>query len=164
MRLYLKQQTASGNEIFAVCDMLANPIYTVLRGESAFTEKMLILDKEKNVAAKISRIGPETFSRSTITAYGKPSIRLFQNMAGIQPAYRLFGVSWRFRGNVPTRSFDLVELDGSLVMSHGVCWNPEGNVFCVDVIRETDLLWCTAISVIIDSVLPSGTVAAVPVS
>ena len=163
MRVYLKQQTAPGRELFRAFDVLGNPVYTILCGEKTLTGKMLLLDNKQEIAVKISRIGPETFSRYTILEKGRPSVRLYQNMAVLQPVYQLLGISWKFRGNITARSFDLIEPDGAVVMSHGVCWRPGGNVFCLDIARERDVPLCVAISAVIDSVIPPGLTAAVPV-
>ncbi len=164
MRLYLKQQAGSNGELFYIFDLFGNPLYTVLSGEKTLTGKMLLLDREERILVKISRIGPETFSRYTILEKGKPSVRLYQNMAGLQPFYQLLGINWKFRGNVASRSFDIIRPDGCVVMSHGACWDRDGNVFCLDIAQNTDVLLCASISVIVDSVLPLTTAAAVPVS
>jgi len=86
-----------------------------------------------------------------------------QNLKAAHSPIKIRGVNWRFRGDLLTRSFDLVDIDSAVVMTHGRCWNQNGDCFAIEVTKESDVLLCLCIAVILDNTVFGSLTAALPV-
>lgn len=85
-----------------------------------------------------------------------------QNLTASRQPIKIKKVSWHFRGDLAARSYDILNVDSTVIMTHGRCWNSVGDCYAVDIPRESDILVCLCLSVILDSTVIGGTPAAVP--
>lgn len=163
MKLYIKQSSAEGNELFTVYNHLGQLAYYVQSDENALYSKMIVLDIAKNAVAKINRIGVRTFSRYDINIDDNECARIFQNLAAIPPKFSIRGVNWHFRGDMVRRSFDVLDVDNMVVMTHGRCWGINGECFAVEITSSQNELLCLCIAVVIDSIVIGSIGAVLPV-
>ncbi len=164
MKFYIKQSTADGNEVFTILNEVGQPVYHVQSDESTLTGKLKILDTQKNVVAKINRIGVVGFSRYDISIDDKDCARITQNLAAaVTPKFKIHGVSWHFRGNMLLRTFDVLNVDHSIVMTHARNWGVNGECFAVDIALPQNEVLCLCIAVVIDSIVMGGIGVALPV-
>ena len=163
MRLFLKQNTDGGKTLFTVSDELGRLVYTVAGDSNTIGGKFYLLDNKKIPVARISRLGTTTLSRYAVYIDGQERATVIQNFAAPRQPYRLRGITWQFRGDPMTRSFDLVCLDSTLIMSHGRCWGICGDCFAIDVLKEEDVILSLCISVAVDNTITGGAVSALPI-
>lgn len=164
MKYYIKQNTADGKEVFTVLNEVGQSVYHVLSDESTLYSKLILLDEAQNVVAKINRIGVIGFSRFDINIDDKECARITQNLAAkVTPKFKIHGVSWHFRGNMLLRTFDVLNVDHSIVMTHGRNWGINGECFAVDISLPQNEILCLCIAVVIDSIVMGGIGAALPV-
>lgn len=164
LKLYLKQNTGSEDSLFTVYDIGGVPLYNVEAegGLQVFSGQMNLLNMEQKQEARIVRMGLSTISTYTITMDNKEKARVMQNLVSQKMPYRILSPNWKFRGCVQTRSFDVLDADENLVMSHGLCWDTPRNCFSMEIHLETEVPLCISIAAIIDSAALCGT--AVPLT
>ena len=163
MEFYIKPCTAEGS-LFVICNAAGEQVYYVTGENNALGGKLYLKDCNGREVVKIRRLGTPEISRYSICVQGKERAGILQNFIGSRPVYRLYGVSWSFRGNVLSRSFDIIDVDGGVLMTHGCCWRAKGDCFAVTVTRDADAPLCLAIAVVIDSLVLNGGAVAQPVS
>ena len=164
MDLYIKQNTEPDNILFHIFDKAGVPAFTVTGDLGSLGGKLYLLDAGGTEAARIHRLGVSTLSKYSVVIGEKERLRVTQNFTAPKQLFKLTKTSWRLRGDFLTRTFDVVDADHSVLMSHGRCWNSCGDCFGVQITRDQDVPACLAVAVIIDSVVLCGTGAAVPVS
>ncbi len=163
MEFYVKP-CAAESSLFAVYGAAGELLYQITGENSALSGKLFLMDSGGREAAKIRRLGTSEISRYSIFVQGKEQAGVLQNFIGAKPVYRLYGVPWSFRGDVLSRSFDVIDVDGGVLMTHGRCWKGRGDCFAVTVTREADVPVCLSIAVVIDSLALNGGAVAQPVS
>jgi len=164
MKFYIKQNTADGKEVFTICNEVGQPVYHVQSDESTLYSKLTVLDTAENVVAKINRLGLIGLFRYDINIDDKDCARITQNMtAAGAPRFRIHGVSWHFRGNMALRSFDVVNVDHTVVMSHGRHWGVNGECFAVDISLPQNAILCLCIAIVVDSIVIGSVGAVLPV-
>ncbi len=162
MKFYLQQST-NPDTLFAVSDFLGQPVYRVTGDSLSIGSKTYLIDQNKKEAARIFSVGLTTISKYAIFIGDKERARVIQNLSAARQPIKIKGVSWRFRGDLATRSYDIVDVDSTVIMTHGRCWNASGDCYAVDVTRESDVLVCLCLSVILDSTVIGSIAAALPV-
>lgn len=162
MKFYIKQSTGT-DALFTVIDSLGQSIYRVAGDSLSIGSKFYLIDNNENEAARIFSVGIPTLSKFSIFIDDKDCARVTINLKAAHSPIKIRGVKWRFRGDLLTRSFDLVDDGSAVVMTHGRCWNQNGDCFAIEVTRESDVLLCLCIAVILDNTVFGGLTAALPV-
>ena len=121
MEFYVKP-CAAESSLFAVYGAAGELLYQITGENSALSGKLYLIDSGGRETAKIRRLGTSEISRYSIFVQGKEQAGVLQNFIGAKPVYRLYGVPWSFRGDVLSRSFDVIDVDGGVLMTHGRCW------------------------------------------
>lgn len=79
---------------------------------------------------------------------------------------RFKGVRWRFRGNLITRSFDILDDEkmnpAKTIMTHGRCWNCQRECYAITIPEEKDVPLALCVAVAIDSTVMSDFTFPVP--
>ncbi|HEX2985274.1 MAG TPA: LURP-one-related family protein [Caproiciproducens sp.] len=161
MQFFL-QQSADPDTLFAVLDSSGQPVYRVTGDSLAVGSKIYLVDQNQNEAARIFSVGLPTIAKYSIFIDDKERARVTRNLTVSRQPIKIKKVSWHFRGDLASRSYDIVDIDSTVVMSHGRCWNSVGDCYALDIQRESDILICLCLSVILDSTVIGGTPAAVP--
>ncbi len=161
MKFYIKQSTEP-DALFTVMDSLGQLIYRVTGDSLSLGSKIYLVDQNKNEVARIFSVGLTSISKYSVFIGDKERARIMQNLNATRQPIKIKGISWRFRGDLVSRSYDIINVDSSVVMSHGRCWNASGECYGIDVANESDVLLCLCLSVILDSIVIVGSTAAVP--
>ena len=161
MHFYLRQNSDT-DALFIIMDSTGQLVYRVTGDSLSIGNKISMIDNEQNEIARISSVGLATLSKYTIYVGEKERAHLTWNSGAKHHQVKIKGKSWRFRGELVTRSFDIVNVDSSVVMTHGRCWNNMGDCYGVDIKEEVDIPVCLCLAVILDSIVLGGTIAAVP--
>lgn len=162
MKFYMKQSTDT-NALFTVIDSLGQTVYHVTGDSLSIGSKFYLIDNNQNEAARIFSIGLTTISKYSIFIDDKERARVTLNLKSKHSPIKIKGVSWHFRGDLLTRSFDLIDDNFVIIMTHGRCWNQNGDCFAVEVAKESDVLLCLCIAAILDNTVIGSAAAALPV-
>ena len=163
MKFYINQSTGT-DALFTIIDSVGQSVYCVIGDTTSIGSKYYLVDKDKNQVARISKVGFPTISKYTITIDDNDKAHVTQNLASSHNMIKIKGKKWRFRGDLLTRSYDLIDTDSSVIMTHGRCWNENGDCFAVDILDESNVILCLCIAVILDSTLIGGSAKPLPVS
>lgn len=165
MQFFLKQSTGT-ETLFTVSDSRGHAVYSVTGSVSSLGRRFTLLNADGEEAAKILCVPlSRTAQYSVFVGDGrgeKDKALVSVNPSAAHRPVSIRGVKWRFRGSVPTRSFDLVDAQSHTVLTHGRCWNTGGDCYAVEIPSEADVLLGLSIAVIIDSTAVTGMPAAVP--
>lgn len=163
MKFYIKQSTGT-EALFTVIDALGQSVYSVTGDSLSIGSKVYLIDNNQNEAARIFSLGISAMSRYSVFIGDKERARVTLNLASSKQPIKIKGVGWSFRGDLLTRSYDLIDVDSTVVMTHGRCWNENGDCFAVDIANQSKVLLCLCIAVILDSTVIGGSVKPVPAS
>lgn len=163
MKFYIKQSTGT-EALFTVIDALGQSVYSVTGDSLSIGSKVYLIDNNQNEAARIFSLGISAMSRYSVFIGDKERARVTLNLASSKQPIKIKGVGWSFRGDLLTRSYDLSDVDSTVVMTHGRCWNENGDCFAVDIANQSNVLLCLCIAVILDSTVIGGSVKPVPAS
>lgn len=163
MQFYIRQD--GGTEtLFTISDSLGQPVYRVTGDSLSIGSKFYLIDNNDHEAARIFSVGLSAISKYAIFIDDKERARVIQNLTAARHPIKIKGINWRFRGNLITRSYDIIDVASTVVMTHGSCWNVCGNCYAVDIANESNVLLCLCIAVILDNTVIASTAAALPVS
>ena len=163
MNLYLKQDTEANAGLFTVYDTCGRVCYRLSGDAQTLGGKMYLYDSNGVEAARVTHMGLAGISRYTIVVAEKERARILQNLASLKTPFRIRGISWRLRGDMALRSFDVVDAEGRVVMSHGRCWESSGECFALEIAEAENALLCICIAAVIDSSAQAGSAVALPV-
>ncbi len=163
LNLYLKQDTEANAGLFTVYDACGRMCYRLTGDAQTLGGKIFLCDTNHREVARITHMGLAGISRYTIVIADKERARILQNLASIKMPFRIRGISWRLRGDLVLRSFDIVDVSDALVMSHGRCWESNGECFALDIAQEKYAPLCICMAAVIDSSAQSGSAVALPV-
>lgn len=161
MKFYIKQSTAT-DALFTIMDSLGQPIYRVMGDSLSIGSKISLVDQNEKEVARIFSVGLTAISKYSVFIGDKERARVMQNLTASRRPIKIKGINWRFRGDLLTRSYDIINIDSLVIMTHGRCWNVVGDCYAVEVTNESDVLLCLCLSVILDSVVIGGSAAALP--
>lgn len=113
LKLYISRDISSVTSRFVVYDDLCKEKYIVTSSNKSL-EKLKITDLKGNVVTKISRLPLPLLHAYSITS-GKKNIKFILNPAKNAENCYYYGISWHIRGRVFTKSFDILDVDNSLV-------------------------------------------------
>jgi uncharacterized protein YxjI len=162
MKFYIHQSTGT-ETLFSVSDSLGQPVYRVTGDSLSIGSKFYLIDNNQHEAARIFSVGLSALSKYSIFIDDKERARVILNLTAPKQPIKIKTVNWRFRGDLLTRSYDLIHVDSSVVMSHGRCWTVSGDCYAVDVTNDCDVLLCLCIAIVLDNTVIGSSAAALPV-
>lgn len=150
MKYYLKPDNGV-KTVFTVLDSTGRPVYVVKMDVSALRRHFLLVDGNGSTVAKIMCIRISSAFQYTVSANKKYALVTVDVKAQHQPV-KIKGVRWRFRGDVLTRTFDITDESGRIMMTHGRCWNMGSICYAVDIHNDvcTDTELCLSIATAVD--------------
>jgi uncharacterized protein YxjI len=163
MQFYLKP-VSSAETLFCVLDSHGLPVYTVKGDNLPFGCRLVLEDLEQGgrKAARISGVRLSSACQYSISC-GLSHVRMTMNVAAPRRPVRFRGVPWHFRGSVLMRSFDLVDAQGKVVMTHSRCWCVHGDCFAVEIPDPENVPLCLGVAVVVDSIVLGGLSVLAPV-
>lgn len=154
MKFYL--EPVSGAEtLFLVLDSCGVPVGEFRGGPTPYGCRMALLDSSREIA-RISGVQLAGSCRYSVNAAGE-HMRVRLKIAPCRHPIRFRGVPWRFRGNILIRSFDILDAQSRVVMTHGRCWGMRGGECYGIAISDADRApLCLCAAAIVDSVVLGG--------
>lgn len=161
MQLFLESSAREGT-LFSVLNAEGMLVYEVTGEFTGLGRKFVITDQDGCEIARISGIRLTSYCQYSVTA-GKEHMRITTDFSSAHRCVRLRGMPWRFRGSAVSRSFDLVNAQSHVVMTHGRCWNVRGECYALEISQFGHVPLCLSVAVVIDSIADCGRAAPVPV-
>lgn len=166
MQLFLKPESRASS-LFVILGTQEQIIYR-MRGELLPLGCRCVLSApDGKTVARLSGVRiPGSFQYSA--ACESRRVRMRVRPDALHRPVMFKGVPWRFRGNLVTRSFDIVEdLPGDrparVVMTHGRCWTRAEDCYVLTVARAADAPLAVCVAVALDSSVQTGFFLPVPV-
>lgn len=164
VRYFIRQSNAGLSARFDILDECERPCYKAIDGRSSFGRRILLMDENGEQLAQIRRVlGLPSLTGYIIHAGPKESARLFLNQSANQTVLSSRGKSWHFRGDILTRSFDICDVDSSVVMTHSRVWGSQCETYAAEIHPECHKLLCICLAIAVDDIVLSTGDAAQPV-
>lgn len=164
MEVLLKQCTTSGNVLFTVQDPCGRLLYRLWGNPGSLRGIFALLDETGRERARVLRVGTADMGVYEIRLYQGKRMHVVCQKATRKGGMLFQGKNWHIRGDLDTRSFDIVER-GRVLMTHAPAWQGEGG-FCYGVTLtgdETERLFCLCAAMIVDSMPQNPGRSLVPV-
>lgn len=163
MRFYMQRATGSGGSLFTVCDDKGNDAFRVTGIRTLLSAKLSLVTAEDIEAARITGVGTASLSKFTIEIPGERRMTLLQNLTPAGGSVTVRNPNWSFRGDISMGNFDVIDVDRSLIMTHGVKWGANGCCWCVQVEDERNTVRCLCLCAIVDGLLTGSAETPIPV-
>lgn len=155
MKIYLKRDNSSLNSRYVVYDELGLPKYTIVGKHSASGERMYIMQDESVVAKmRDTRLG--VLKNFTVTDSGS-SARIIITNKGSNISINFRGVSWHIRGDVLAKSYDILNVDNSVIAAVSAFSTFGRDSLEININNDNKELFCIASVVCIDSIATAAT-------
>lgn len=135
MLLTIKPCAVQGDTVFLVYNEKGDVSYRVTARQKPAGASLLLTDHSGTEAAKIKqRIFPPFVRYGISPTEGKNlSVTLRISVGGAPQQLVLGGVTWKLRGDLVLRNFDLIDVDSSVLLSHQKCWKDRMDCFMVEI-------------------------------
>jgi uncharacterized protein YxjI len=147
--------------LFTILNANGHPEYEVVGKHTSLGCKFFLLDCNRSVVGRIFGVRISGAVQYSAAAGGK-RLNVAVNHTSVRRPVRIRGKRWRFRGNMITRSFDIVNAADQVVMTHGKCWNMARDCYAIDISDEENTLLFLCLAAIIDLTISSGCTAPLP--
>lgn len=144
MKLYIKRDKSTDDSMFIVFDEICEEKYYVTGSKNTMT----LTDLHHNKLMTVKRMPLPALKAYSISA-GNKNIKFIMNNSLSSVACYFYGIPWHIRGDVFTKSFDIIDADNSLVATHFMRFSRCGDGYELNVMNERRELLCigTAICV-----------------
>ena len=141
-----------GERLYTVCGQYLGP-----RGNFG------VFAPDGKEAACFRRIGSDSMGYYRVCVGGQEVFSVLKRFIGHRPALQLQGLLWHVRGDTATRSFDVTDRDGRVLMTHGLTVKNGQMAYGITLPEdETQALCCLCIAMILD--LSSSTLRPAPLA
>jgi uncharacterized protein YxjI len=147
--------------LFTILNENGCPEYEVVGKDTSLGCKFFLLDGNQNVVGRITGVRISDAVQYSVAAGGK-RLRVAVNYTSVRRPVRIRGKRWRFRGNMLTRSFDILNAADQVVMTHGKCWSMARDCYAIDILDGDCVLLFLCLAAIIDLTISSGCTAPLP--
>lgn len=148
MKLYIKRDVQSADSRFIVYDELCREQYIIVSCNKSF-DKLKILDLYGNALTKIKRLPLPLLHAYSITC-GKNNFKFILNPAKNAQNCYFYGTTMHIKGRVFTKSFNILDVDNSLIATHNRCCKSCSDGYELDVIAEENEQACIAVAVCVN--------------
>lgn len=146
--VFLKRDISDAFSRYNVYDDRGDIKYEVIGKHSASGEKINIL-KDGNIVTKIRDFDFLLLNSFSISAFGDTiGILVTRNSKGISATFR--SISWRVRGDLLKKNFDIIDADNSLVCSISSLPCENCTSYKIEVFSENRELFCIASALCFD--------------
>lgn len=152
MILYLKQAVEPGNVLFHVMDELGHPCYEINMKKHRLGKQIYINTIEQQEVAYVNCFGFTKMLRCGVFVNGSEQLSFLCGFATSEPLFKMNGQTWVFRGDVLLHNFDVVDVDRTVIFTHGIQWTPAvGTVYGLNVQQPEFELESLCIAAVIDT-------------
>ncbi len=150
MKIYLKRDTAFENSRYIVCDELGKQLYTVSGKHGTNSERMYIMQGE-NCISKI-RNTSLALLRSCYVATGSGNFHMVITCSKDKIAITYHGIGFHIRGNVLEKSYDILDVDNTLIACVQKRFNTHNEVLEININNDRYELYCIASALCLNTV------------
>lgn len=161
MKLYIKRDVSDEKSRFSVLDSDCKEKYRIEKVRSVFGEKLAILDKEKITCLTIRRFALFFFDVFYISTKNESYYLLLSKSQG-NIRCKFYAISWRIRGDLVTKSFDIMDADNTVVATHIKRWGCGGAGCELNVFDKSRELFALAAVTCINTLQTTETAAMQP--
>ena len=151
MHFYLKENS-HGDALFCIFGQEGSLCYRVTGDLYSINGRAFLEDAHGVRQARIHRMGTASLATYTVYVEGQPKARLLFNLALPGEPFKIKSPPWSLRGDPLSRSFDIVDVDRSVVMTHGCCWNVRGGSYGLDIADNANTALCLCVAAVVDSI------------
>lgn len=144
MKLYIKRDVHSADSRFIVFDELCREKYFIVSYGKSF-DKLKITDTMGNVLTKIKRLPLPLLYAYSITC-NKQNFKFILNPARTAQNCYFYGTSFYIAGRVFTKTFNILDVDNSLVATHNRCCKSCSDGYELNILAEENEQSCIAIA------------------
>lgn len=160
MQFYLKP-VMGADTLFVIMDHCGRAVYEVTARPYSLGRRYYLVDTDCSRVARISCVRLSVAFQYSITV-GRQHLRMTVDFSSQRRPVKFRGKRWRFRGNATIRSFDILNENSQVIMTHGRCWGTHGDCYAMELKDPSRALLCLCVAVAIDSTVQSGLTSAVP--
>ncbi len=148
MKLYIKRDVQDIYSRFVVFDELCREKYIIVSNGKSF-DKLKITDLKGNTLTKIKRLPLPLLHAYSITC-DKSNFKFILNPAKTAQNCYFYGTSFYIAGRVFTKTFNILDVDNSLVATHNRCCKSCSDGYELEVLAEENEQSCIAIAVCVN--------------
>ncbi len=149
MRLYLKKDNSTEYSKFTVYNELGNEKYYVLKRKDFPGGSRIITNLVYNQLCSITSI-PLPLMKAYTLNDKKDVVRLVFNKNTSRFMCYYYGISWRFRGDILGKNFEIVDHDNTVLLTQKNNWCNVNDGFQIDVYDEERELLLLSSAICID--------------
>lgn len=163
MRLIIIQDKEDYRACFRVLDGSGEEKYRVTGERNQKGATLCVQDRQSVVMAMLRQRNFLFLSGYSISVSGNNCASVIQNLYSMRTLLRVRGADWSLRGDLRLRSFDVLDENHSVVMSHAKRWGVWGDGYELNIFRPECELLCLCIALCIDYAVPleEGSVVAI---
>ncbi|MGN1132497.1 MAG: hypothetical protein ACI4RL_06285 [Ruminococcus sp.] len=149
MNLFLKRDISSEGTLFIVFDELGKEKYYVVRDNRHSHFCLAITDTNFNRLCSISTVPLPILKAFTIKDK-KSIIRLIFNKNTSRPMCYYYGISWRIRGDIINKNFEIVDNDNTVLLTHRGSWSRNCDCYDINITEGSRELLLIASAICVD--------------
>lgn len=149
MKLFLKRDFSNEGALFIVFDHLGKEKFYVYRDMRHSHFSLAITDTNFNRLCSISTVPLPIFKAFTIKDK-KSIIRLIFNKNTSRPMCYYYGISWRIRGDIINKNFEVVDNDNTILLTHRGSWSRSGDSYELNITEGSRELFLIASAICVD--------------
>lgn len=144
MKLFIKRDTTDLESRYYILDDKLKEKYLITGKHTASGDRIKLLDMEKNELLTIRKIPLPVLKAFSITKLKgeKKNIGLIVNSDVEDGLCYFHGISWRIRGSIHTGSYDIMDVDNTVIASNIRRWSSSGTGFELNINNENCELFC----------------------
>lgn len=150
MKRYFMKQTHTGDKARFLIYYENGEIAYRVTGEQQISGERLQIEREGGDAAAFIKHKNAIFVNRYSIEIGDKNVKVWQSLATGIPVVQISKLGWHIRGDLISRSFDILNVDNSVEMIHSTRWGGWGSGYEMDIENEENELLCLAIGVCID--------------
>ncbi len=148
MKRYIKRDIGFGNSIFTVLDELGSELYKAEKHKNG----IVLLSNDGEKLLKIKALHLPKLCAYSITDRNN-NIKFFMNPQ--KRSCYFYGTAWQVRGDVFSKSFDIIDADNSLVCAHEKSFSNGRSCYLVTVEKDYNELLCLGTALCVESLAHS---------
>lgn len=155
MTFYLRRfVNGTDSLLFVIQDAAGEILYRVEGMNSKLSGEMCLLNAANQPVAWILRVGTASLSKFNIEIPGRKRTVVVRNLTVPGGSFVMRFPSWQLRGLPVSGCFDLVDVDRSVVLTHGMDWKE--NVCCIQILKEENVVLGLCVCILLNETISGG--------
>lgn len=146
MQLFIKRDTTDLTSRFVVFDDLCKEKYHVVCPSIKSTGKLVVKTLSDEKIATIKEI-PLPMMKAYSINDGKQSIKLIINVNAQGSSCYFYSSSWHFRGDILLQSYDIIDVDNSIIASNAKRFGKCGDGYELNITKDSNEALCLCVAI-----------------